>query len=109
LELALPHVDWSAAFGQDPAEPAAPPAGAATGAAREPPGAAGCGRLSLAGGLEVVVVEDAAQLPAALAALRASMEDSLVAIDLVCTTRTQGVFVFDTACCKCSAGPCCGS
>ncbi len=95
-------MDWSAAFGQDPAEPAAPPARAVTGAAREPPGAAadgarggragaaGCSRLSLAGGMEVMVVEDAAQLPAALAALRASMEDPLVAIDLVSATRMRG-------------------
>jgi len=95
-------VDWSAAFGQDPAEPAAPPARAVTGAAREArgaaaagarggrAGAAGCSRLSLAGGMEVMVVEDAAQLPAALAALRASMEDPLVAIDLVSATRMRG-------------------
>jgi len=53
-------------------------------------GAAGCSRLSLAGGMEVMVVEDAAQLPAALAALRASMEDPLVAIDLVSATRMRG-------------------
>lgn len=59
-------------------------------------GPGGCSRFRLRGEFDVLVVDDAAQLPDALTALRASMRDPLVAIDLVifCDKSLRVVYPF---------------
>lgn len=75
MPVALPLRDWAGVVAEtrcsDPAE------------APDSPQQPSCaGPYALPGGVTVHIVEAVAQLPAALAALRASMRDALVAIDL---------------------------
>ena len=93
MPSACEHAEW-AAEGRSAALVHCLGPGSAVLANSQGPG--GCSRFRLRGEFDVLVVDDAAQLPDALAALRASMRDPLVAIDLVifCDETLHEVHLF---------------
>ncbi|BDA46837.1 probable exonuclease 3'-5' domain-containing protein 2 [Coccomyxa sp. Obi] len=77
FRVALPHCDWPSVVATLTSLPNSDSAIASSAAS-----ACGSDCLALPGGISVHIVENALELPAALQALRDSMQDALVAIDL---------------------------